>query len=132
MGSDPDMLFEKLAQGRARLIEAGVTPADAAVDVDVYARAILGWDRATLLANQRDTSPAALEPQLFSSLKLQRSLTSWVDVVRSPVSRNQKVNAVFGALRAYDLPDLVASLPKDKITITEPQDATGQPVKSGR
>lgn len=63
MGSDPDMLFEKLAQGRARLIEAGVSPADAAVDVDVYARAILGWDRATLLANQRDTSPAGLEPQ---------------------------------------------------------------------
>ena len=63
MGSDPDMLFEKLAQGRARLIEAGVSPADAAIDVDVYARAILGWDRATLLANQRDTSPAALEPQ---------------------------------------------------------------------
>jgi release factor glutamine methyltransferase len=59
------MLFEKLAQGRARLIEAGVSPADAAVDVDVYARAILRWDRATLLANQRDASPAALEP-LFS------------------------------------------------------------------
>ena len=65
MGSDPDMLFEKLAQGRARLIEAGVSPADAAVDVDVYARAILRWDRATLLASQRDASPAALEP-LFS------------------------------------------------------------------
>jgi len=63
--SDPDRLFDKLAQGRARLIEAGVSPADATVDVDIYARAILGWDRATLLANQRDTSPAALEP-LFS------------------------------------------------------------------
>jgi len=65
MGSDPVMLYEKLAQGRVRLVEAGVSPADAAVDVDVYARAILGWDRATLLANQRDASPAALEP-LFS------------------------------------------------------------------
>ena len=65
MGSEPVMLFEKLAQGRVRLVEAGVSPADAAVDVDVYARVILGWDRATLLANQRDASPAALEP-LFS------------------------------------------------------------------
>ena len=65
MASDPVLLFEKLAQGRVRLVEAGVSPADAAVDVDVYARAILGWDRATLLANQRDASPAALEP-LFS------------------------------------------------------------------
>jgi hypothetical protein len=74
----------------------------------------------------------ALEPSLFSSLKIQRSLASWVDVVRTPVSRNQKVNVVFGALRAYDLPDLVASLPKEKIAITEPLDATGQPVKAGR
>jgi cephalosporin-C deacetylase-like acetyl esterase len=74
----------------------------------------------------------ALEPQMFSSLKLQRSLASWVDVVRTPASRNQKINTVFGALRAYDLPDLVASLPKEKIAVVEPLDATGQPVKAGR
>ena len=74
---------------------------------------------------------AALEPQLFSSLQLRRSLASWVDVVGAPVSRNQKVNTVFGALRAYDLTDLIASLPKEKIVITEPLDATGQPVHSG-
>ena len=75
---------------------------------------------------------AALEPQVFSSLKLQRSLASWLDVVQSPESRNQKVNAVFGALRAYDLTDLVTSLPREKIAITEPVGAAGQPVKSGR
>ena len=75
---------------------------------------------------------AALEPQLFSSLELQRALASWVDVVRAPVSRNQKVNAVFGALRAYDLTDLVASLPQEKTAIREPLDATGQPTKPGR
>jgi release factor glutamine methyltransferase len=56
-------LSDKLAQARARLLEAGVSPADAAIDVDVYARAILGWDKATLLANQRDAAPAALEPR---------------------------------------------------------------------
>jgi hypothetical protein len=74
----------------------------------------------------------ALEPSLFSSLKLQRSLASWVDVVRVPASRNQKVNAIFGALRVYDLTDLVSSLPKDKIAITEPLDATGQPLTAMR
>ena len=63
MGSDPRTLSEKLDHGRARLLEAGVSPADAAIDVDVYARAILGWDKATLLANQRDASPAELEPR---------------------------------------------------------------------
>ena len=70
----------------------------------------------------------ALEPQLFSSLKLERSLASWVDVINAPVSRSQKVNTVFGALKVYDLTDLVASFPKGQITITEPLDATGQPV----
>jgi hypothetical protein len=74
----------------------------------------------------------ALEPQLFSSLELQRSLASWVDVVNAAVSRNQKINAVFGALRAYDLTDLIASVPKEKIAITEPLDATGQPVNRVR
>ena len=57
-----------------------MSPADAAVDVDVYARAILGWDRATLLANQRDASPSALEP-LFSewiARREQREPTAYI------------------------------------------------------
>ena len=42
---------------------AGVRPDDAAVDVDVYARTILGWDKATLLANLREPTPDELEPR---------------------------------------------------------------------
>ena len=57
-------LFEKLAQARARLVAAGVSPMEASIDVDVYARAILGWDKATLLANQRGQPPDLLEPRL--------------------------------------------------------------------
>jgi release factor glutamine methyltransferase len=45
-------------------VEAGIQPDEAAVDVDVYARTILGWDRATLLQNLRQPTPAALEPRL--------------------------------------------------------------------
>jgi release factor glutamine methyltransferase len=71
MGSDPITLSEKLAEARARLLEAGVSPADAAIDADVYARAILGWDKATLVANQRDAAPAALEPR-FSAWIVRR------------------------------------------------------------
>ena len=63
MGSDPTTLFDALARGRARLVDAGVSPADAAIDVDVYARAILGWDKATLVASQRDAAPASFEPR---------------------------------------------------------------------
>src|SRR6188474_3697447 len=57
------MLADVLARARTRLVTAGIRPDDAAVDVDVYARTILGWDRATLLQNLRQPEPPALEPQ---------------------------------------------------------------------
>ena len=68
---------------------------------------------------------AALEPQLLASLRLERSLTSWSEVVRTPLAKNQNVNTVFGALRAYDLPDLVASRPGTAVTLVEPLDPEG-------
>ena len=61
MGSDP--IFQTLAAARARLVAAGINADEAAVDVDLYARTILGWDKATLLARQRDDTPPNLEPQ---------------------------------------------------------------------
>ena len=57
------MLADVLARARARLVAAGIQPGEAAVDVDVYATTILGWDRATLLQNLRQPEPHALEPQ---------------------------------------------------------------------
>jgi release factor glutamine methyltransferase len=57
------MLADVLARARVRLVAAGIQPDEAAVDVDVYARTILGWDRATLLQNLRQPAPPALEPQ---------------------------------------------------------------------
>ena len=63
MGSDPISLSVTLAAARARLVAAGIRPDEAAVDVDVYATTILGWDRATLLQNLRQATPAALEPR---------------------------------------------------------------------
>ncbi len=63
MGADPISLSVTLAAARARLVAAGIQPDEAAVDVDVYATTILGWDRATLLQNLRQATPAALEPQ---------------------------------------------------------------------
>jgi release factor glutamine methyltransferase len=62
MTPDP-ILADVLAHARARLVAAGIQPDEAAVDVDVYATTILGWDRATLLQNLREPTPAALEPQ---------------------------------------------------------------------
>ena len=57
------ILRERLAAARERLVRAGITPAEAAVDVDLYARAILGWARARRLAAYADDPPEALEPR---------------------------------------------------------------------
>ncbi|MSO29484.1 MAG: peptide chain release factor N(5)-glutamine methyltransferase [Acidobacteria bacterium] len=67
--NDPRPLFEKLAQARARLVAAGISDTEAALDVDVYARTILGWDRATLLTEQRDAAPVSLEPRFSEWLE---------------------------------------------------------------
>jgi release factor glutamine methyltransferase len=56
-------LFEALAAARARLVAAGIAPEEAATDVELYARTILGWDRATLLVRLRDPVPTGLEPR---------------------------------------------------------------------
>ena len=71
---------------------------------------------------------AALSPDRFAAVTLRRCLKSWVDVVRMPKSIRQRVNAVHGALTAYDLPDLLGTLPKEKVTIEEPASATGEPL----
>ncbi len=73
---------------------------------------------------------AALEPRRLASLTLRRSLVSWSNLIRTPEARSQLVNTVHGALRTYDLPDLVASLPEAKLTVEEPLDAAGEPVGS--
>ena len=68
---------------------------------------------------------AALEPDLFASVKLVRTLKSWSNVVHSQMTHNQLTNAVHGALQTYDLPDLVDTL-GTKLTIEHPVDALEQ------
>jgi release factor glutamine methyltransferase len=55
-------LQEKLSEARARLMGAGIAGAEASIDVDLYARTILGWDRARLLLEQSKAMPPHLEP----------------------------------------------------------------------
>ena len=68
-----DPLYQALAQARARLTDAGISEADASVDVDLYARTILGWDKARLLIEQQHPAPDALEPT-FSEWVARRAL----------------------------------------------------------
>ena len=73
-------LFDKLADARDRLVAAGSKPDEAAIDVDAYARTILGWDKATLLANQRLASPPMLEPRFseWIARRQQREPTAYI------------------------------------------------------
>lgn len=73
---------------------------------------------------------AALEPALFSSVKLTRMLVSWSNVIHSGQTSNQWPNMVHGALKVYDLPDL-ANILGEKLTIEEPLDAMQNPIHNG-
>ena len=77
-------LQEKLAQARARLVAAGIADTEAAVDVDLYARTILGWDRAKLLVEQAGDAPAALEPRFSEWLdrRERREPTAYIVGIR--------------------------------------------------
>lgn len=55
----------------------------------------------------RDDSYAALAPNRFHRVKLERMIRSWSEVVTTPEHYNQLVNAVHGVLTRYDLPDRV-------------------------
>ncbi|MDR0336075.1 MAG: acetylxylan esterase [Planctomycetaceae bacterium] len=50
---------------------------------------------------------AAVEPTLFSNVKLDKPVRSWYDVVQTGCSFYPITNLVHGALREYDVPDLI-------------------------
>jgi release factor glutamine methyltransferase len=52
-------LHDVLTDARNRLVAAGISAEEAAVDVDLYACTLLGWDRVRLLTDRRDPVPAA-------------------------------------------------------------------------
>ena len=65
-------LHERLASGRERLVAAGIDPTAAAIDVDLFVRTILGWDRARVLTARAEPAPEGLEPR-FSEWILRRA-----------------------------------------------------------
>jgi release factor glutamine methyltransferase len=55
-------LRQALAAARDRLVAAGIAPDEAAIDVELFAKTILGWDRARVLTESTHPTPAGLEP----------------------------------------------------------------------
>jgi release factor glutamine methyltransferase len=65
-------LRDALARARDTLVGAGISPDEAAIDVELFARTILGWDRARILTEHNQLTPPALEPK-FSAWVERRS-----------------------------------------------------------
>jgi len=69
---------------------------------------------------------AALEPGLFESVELREMIASWAEIVSTPENLNQAASVVHGALKHYDLPDLIEMVGKDKVTIAQRVDVMGK------
>ncbi|MEQ8785939.1 MAG: acetylxylan esterase [Pirellulaceae bacterium] len=68
---------------------------------------------------------AALAPNRFGSVRLRGMISSWAELVRAPDNQNQAANVVHGALKHYDLPDLMELAGADRVTIEDPVDPLG-------
>jgi release factor glutamine methyltransferase len=77
-------LQTRLADARSLLISAGIAPTEAAIDVELYARTILDWDRARLLAELPREIPQGLEPRFsdWISRRSRREPTAYIVGVR--------------------------------------------------
>lgn len=62
---------------------------------------------------------AALAPEAFASVTLKRPLQAWSPVVKQSAPMGMLTSTVHGALRTYDLPDLIEVLGRDKLKIQE-------------
>src|SRR5262249_50614124 len=67
---------------------------------------LIGVGRAAIAA----LHAAALEPDTFASVTLRHMPGDWSSVVGQPAPQNRLTTTVHGALRIYDLPDLLRSL----------------------
>ena len=77
-------LHEALSRGRQQLVAAGLSPHDATIDADLFARTILGWDRARLLTALHEAVPAALEPRFSAWIarRAQREPAAYITGIR--------------------------------------------------
>ena len=66
--------FDRIAEARARLVDAGIPANDAAFDAEVLARHALDWDRATLFTRGREPAPGGFDERFEAAVarRLQR------------------------------------------------------------
>jgi len=91
-------------------------------EIDAGKIEIIGIDAAGPIA----LHAAALDGRL-REVTLVRSIESWMDVVTTPLSKNQLAQVVPAALTRYDLPDLVRAIAPRTVHTNDPVDAKGNP-----
>lgn len=62
---------------------------------------------------------AALRPELFASVTLRNTPRDWASAVKRPVPAGLLEGTIHGALKVYDLPDLVQLIGKEKVRYEE-------------
>jgi hypothetical protein len=91
-------------------------------DIDAGQIALHGRDAAAVPALY-----AAAFDKRFAPVTLERMVTSYEAVIRHRIHRDQWENAVPGALRHYDLPDLVKWIAPRPVKVVQPLNPLGQP-----
>ncbi|MDA0285157.1 MAG: hypothetical protein O3B86_17550, partial [Planctomycetota bacterium] len=71
---------------------------------------------------------AAITPGESQSLTLRNMIRSWTDLAAAPESLNQAVNVVHGALRHYDLNDLIGLAGAHRVFVKDSVDPLGRPI----
>jgi cephalosporin-C deacetylase-like acetyl esterase len=94
-------------------------------EVDAAKLSIVGIGRGGPVA----LHAAALDERLHE-VTVERSIESWMDVVATPLCKNQLNQIVPLALTRYDLPDLVRAIAPRPVTIRKPVDPTGKPKRN--
>lgn len=92
-GASPT-LAERLTDARARLVAAGIPADEATIDVDLYARRILGWDRARLITRRDEQAPAGFDPTFsdWVSRREQREPSAYIIGEREFYGRDFEVS----------------------------------------
>ncbi len=72
---------------------------------------------------------AALDRKSFDEITLYKMIPSWEAIVAAEETFDQPANVVHGALKHYDLPDLVEFVGKDKVRLVDAVDVMGRPVR---
>ena len=88
----------------------------------------IGREGATRIIGIGAAGPAVLHAAFLhgklEDVVLEDALVSWASVLSMPATEDQYSNALPGALRCYDLPDLAPP----RLTIRRARDAAGRPV----